>query len=72
MLSFFKQKWSIYCCYAVFLSAKLFADDTTIFATTKKPEDSLDDLVTLLLGLNLSLTGVRVIEWTLIGQKRFS
>ena len=25
--------------------AKLFADDTTIFATTRKPEESLDDLV---------------------------
>ena len=27
------------------IAAKLFADDTTIFATTRKPEDSLDDLV---------------------------
>ena len=27
------------------LNAKLFADDSTIFATTRKPEDSLDDLV---------------------------
>ena len=27
------------------IAAKLFADDTTIFATTRKPEDSLGDLV---------------------------